>query len=575
MTQPWIRTAAMLLASASLAACVSTPQYPVRTGENAGTGPQPPRPTYPITRQAAAQPAAQVASEDLETPGAEEGDDPVAVAPPTSPVDKALLAPVTSEPLPAPTMQPAEPPVPVDATPTGDGQPMADNGAYDPQGDAAVRLFGDAGATGEPTLLLAAAKKKPAESSKKKPAETKKGDSKKKPEAAAKPSSSKAVPGVVAGGAVVDASGPPIVYTVKSGDTVDGVARKLDTTRKALADANDLESPYKLKPGQKLKGPQSHAKAYVVQSGDTLYAIARRFTVDPDELADYNDMKVSAALRPGKKLLLPTGYKDKGVPKPPPAPKPTRPERPVVQEPPPEPAYTPPEPSYQPPRPQPPAPQPQPPAPKPIPLTREPVDVAPSRTPGNQPGRPANPIRPDQPPATVPTSPGPQPYRPTTPPVTRPSVPPSQPMIETAAPVSDSEIASLGRGRFAWPVRGEIISDYGPKGAGQRNDGLNIRAGAGTAVRAAADGEVVYAGDQVPGFGNLVLIKHADGWVTAYAHLARTDVKMRQTVTAGQQIGQIGSSGGVGEPQLHFEVRYSPSPREKARAVNPMLVLPQ
>jgi murein DD-endopeptidase MepM/ murein hydrolase activator NlpD len=97
----------------------------------------------------------------------------------------------------------------------------------------------------------------------------------------------------------------------------------------------------------------------------------------------------------------------------------------------------------------------------------------------------------------------------------------------------------------------------------------------GTTVRAAAAGEVVYAGDQVPGFGNLVLVKHADGWVTAYAHLDRTSVQMRQAVMQGQEIGEVGSSGGVSEPQLHFEVRYAPSPTDKARPVDPMLVLPR
>jgi murein DD-endopeptidase MepM/ murein hydrolase activator NlpD len=98
--------------------------------------------------------------------------------------------------------------------------------------------------------------------------------------------------------------------------------------------------------------------------------------------------------------------------------------------------------------------------------------------------------------------------------------------------------------------------------------------GAGDAVRAAASGDVVYAGDQVPGFGNLVLIKHADGWVTAYGHLSHVDVKMQQRVTQGQQIGEAGSTGGVPEPQLHFEVRYAPSPLERARPIDPKLVLP-
>ena len=141
--------------------------------------------------------------------------------------------------------------------------------------------------------------------------------------------------------------------------------------------------------------------------------------------------------------------------------------------------------------------------------------------------------------------------------------------------LSDAQVSELGRGRFVWPLQGAIVSDFGPKTPGQRNDGLNIGAPLGASVRAAAAGDVVYAGDQVPGFGNLVLIKHPDGWVTAYGHLSRVDVKMQQKVTQGQQIGQAGTSGGVTEPQLHFEVRYAPNPLERARPVDPKLVLPK
>ena len=86
---------------------------------------------------------------------------------------------------------------------------------------------------------------------------------------------------------------------------------------------------------------------------------------------------------------------------------------------------------------------------------------------------------------------------------------------------------------------------------------------------------MVYAGNQVPGFGNLVLIKHADGWVTAYAHLDKISVQMRQQVTQGQEIGQAGTSGGVSESQLHFEIRYAPSPADRARPIDPALVLPR
>jgi murein DD-endopeptidase MepM/ murein hydrolase activator NlpD len=72
-----------------------------------------------------------------------------------------------------------------------------------------------------------------------------------------------------------------------------------------------------------------------------------------------------------------------------------------------------------------------------------------------------------------------------------------------------------------------------------------------------------------------VLIKHTDGWVTAYGHLTRSDVKMQQKVVQGQQIGTVGSTGGVTEPQLHFEVRYAPTPADRAKPVDPMLVLPK
>ena len=128
---------------------------------------------------------------------------------------------------------------------------------------------------------------------------------------------------------------------------------------------------------------------------------------------------------------------------------------------------------------------------------------------------------------------------------------------------------SAGRGRFIWPVRGEIISPFGVKGVGRRNDGVDVRAPQGSLVRAAAAGEVVYAGDQVPGFGNLVLVKHADGWVTAYAHLDKVSVQMRQTVTQGQELGQVGQTGGVTEPQLHFEIRYAPTPGRQGQAGGP------
>ncbi|WP_332771244.1 LysM peptidoglycan-binding domain-containing protein [Phenylobacterium sp.] len=356
-------------------------------------------------------------------------------------------------------------------------------------------------------------------------------------------------------GKVVEVSGPPVSYTVKKGDNLDAIARELKTDRKQLADDNKLKAPYALQPGQKLKGPKTTAKAYVVGEDDTMALVAKRFGVTAKALAAANDMKVGATLREGRKLTLPSGYKDRGpiretvaaAPKPQaPAPRPITPP----------PAYTPP--------PVTPPPAATPPAATPPVATPQPTPP-PAARPTPQPYTPLPP-----PPAARPTPP--PPTRPTTPPATRP---PTTPIVPSSGPVADSTISSLGKGRFVWPVRGDVLSDFGPKGTGQRNDGINIRAQAGEPVRAAAGGDVVYAGDQVPGFGNLVLVKHADGWVTAYGHLGRVDVKMTQDIVQGQQIGMAGSTGGVSETQVHFEVRYAPTPQDRARPVDPKLVLPR
>jgi murein DD-endopeptidase MepM/ murein hydrolase activator NlpD len=147
--------------------------------------------------------------------------------------------------------------------------------------------------------------------------------------------------------------------------------------------------------------------------------------------------------------------------------------------------------------------------------------------------------------------------------------------VESASAPASGDVTQAARGRFIWPLHGGILSAFGVKGLGRRNDGVDIGAPMGTVVRAAAGGDVVYAGNQVPGFGNLVLVKHPDGWVTAYAHLDTVSVKMRQEVAQGQELGVVGETGGVSEPQLHFEMRYAATPQDKAKPIDPMLVLPQ
>ncbi len=118
-----------------------------------------------------------------------------------------------------------------------------------------------------------------------------------------------------------------------------------------------------------------------------------------------------------------------------------------------------------------------------------------------------------------------------------------------------------------WPVQGPIVSGYGAKGAGLANDGVNISAPKGSPVVASAPGTVVYAGDEMKGFGNLVLIRHEGDWVTAYAHLDRVLVKKDTVVAQGDEIGTVGKTGNAASPQVHFEVRQG------GKAVDPTSVV--
>ena len=118
--------------------------------------------------------------------------------------------------------------------------------------------------------------------------------------------------------------------------------------------------------------------------------------------------------------------------------------------------------------------------------------------------------------------------------------------------------------KFLRPVRGRVISNYGAKKSGLHNDGINIAAPRGTPVKVAENGVVVYAGNALKGSGNLVLVRHDDQWMTAYAHLGNIAVKKGQLLKRGVRIGKVGSTGSVSSPQLHFEVRRGTS------AMNPV-----
>jgi len=317
--------------------------------------------------------------------------------------------------------------------------------------------------------------------------------------------------GLSIAGDVVDASGDVFQnYEVQRGDHIDALARAFSTSREELIRANHIRSPFTIHPGEIMKVPV--AKAYVARSGDTLSGVARRFAVGVDELAQLNRISTRAALRPGQEIGLPSSMRDRG------------------------------------------------------PLREAPTEYASSGYRTEPPvARHYGQIQP-----ALPTQSAPRPsygygYQ---------TSQPQGAVTQVAPTLSDSEIAQAAHGRFVWPIRGDMMARFGPQGVGRRNDGIDIRASQGTAVKAAASGEVVYAGNQVPGFGNLVLIKHPDGWVTAYAHLDQVNVQMKQQVAQGTAVGTVGASGGATEPELHFEVRYAPTPAEKARPVDPVLVLP-
>lgn len=163
--------------------------------------------------------------------------------------------------------------------------------------------------------------------------------------------------------------------------------------------------------------------------------------------------------------------------------------------------------------------------------------------PGSSQSEPPNPARP---------APGePTPLSPAANSVTVPATPPAGP-----AP------------RFEWPVRGKVVAPYGTQG-GQKNDGIDIAAEKGAPVKAADGGTVVYAGNEVRGMGNLLLVSHANGYITAYGYNDELLVKKGDAVKKGQVIAKAGTSGGAADPRLHFEVRHA------GKTIDPASVLPQ
>ncbi len=348
---------------------------------------------------------------------------------------------------------------------------------------------------------------------------------------------------------VAVANGQSRTVAVQSGETLFDLAKRTGVTPRAIIETNNLQPPYRIAKGQTLILPAS--KTHTVIRGDTLYGISRYYGVDAYELARLNNLAPPYNIRANQSLILPGG--DTRTP--------TSVET-VDRSGSTGPTSIP-------------APSPRGPALEKVHVIEEArvASIGPDRSAPLQAAVqvPASVSATSTSPAAVNVAPA---YVPATPAVSHvePGTPVERP-AEAAPQPEKAQLASLptaalrgkgGSGRFVWPVQGKLASEYGPKGDGLHNDGINIVAAKGTPVHAAASGVVAYAGNEIRGFGNLLLIQHSDGWMTAYAHNDKLLVKRGDRVEQGQQVGAVGSTGNVVSPQLHFEIRRG------KRAVDPL-----
>lgn len=309
-------------------------------------------------------------------------------------------------------------------------------------------------------------------------------------------------------------SGPSeITVQVVPGQTLYAISRAHNVPVRALIELNNLDPPYALRTGQTIRVP--NLPTYLVAEGDTLNSVSRRYGVGVSALAQTNRLEPPYRIVPGSRLLIPRA--DGASPAV--ATATATPQEHVLNLPP----------GME--------------EPKPIIETSE----TPQATSGEH---------------VLKLPPG----------MAEPE-PPSSPQVSPASlptvPSKPSGVAPSRRG-FLWPVQGEIASGFGPKPGGTQNDGVNIVARRGTAVRAAEDGVVVYAGNELRGYGNLLLIRHTGGWMTAYAHNDELLVGRGANVKRGQTIAKVGGTGGVSSPQLHFEIRQAGRPVDPMQVMGPM-----
>lgn len=296
----------------------------------------------------------------------------------------------------------------------------------------------------------------------------------------------------------------PRTVTAGKNETLSALSRRVDVPSRFLIAENDLKSPYKLSEGQVLKVPA--IRAHTVVAGETLTGISNRYGVDMTQLARINEIPAPYGVKVGQVLGIPLNEPKQ------PLPAAAREMAPAGQA-----ATT---------------------------QQTQPSQPAPAEQ--------ASPTTPEG--KTTPSTSQPQ----TAPASSGATAAPAPAQNATATPAKAElsvEPPKRAGSLFGWPIKGKILTGFGVDAAGLRNDGINIQASPGSSVRAAENGVVVYAGNELKGFGNLLLIKHADGWMTAYAHNAELAVLRGDIVKKGQVIAKAGATGSVTSPQVHFEVR--------------------
>lgn len=318
------------------------------------------------------------------------------------------------------------------------------------------------------------------------------------------------------------------IHTVRRGETLYAISRAYQVPLRSLIQRNSLAPPYTLETGQELIIPK--ATIHTVKSGDTVYAISRQYGVAMNDLVRTNGIEPPFTIKVGQQLAIPARVVE------------ARPQ--IVTESLPEPVVD--EVSEV--------------ASLPQPVARPAEDPV-----SADPDAPRAPKKP-QPAQAVEPPPPPEPFQVTQDgfprPVLRPEDEPNRPLLATSGAIPKP--APRARSKFLWPVQGRVIARFGPIGQGLHNDGINVAAPRGSPVRAAENGVVVYSGSELKGFGSMVLLKHADGYMTAYAHNEDLLVTRGQTVRRGQTIARVGSTGDVDRPQLHFELRKG------RKAINPI-----